>query len=73
MTRVSLSDDREGEIPEERTWGLCARCVHARQVESSRGSIFVLCQLSREDARFLKYPVLPVGSCSGFGAKAEQV
>jgi hypothetical protein len=46
--------------------GLCADCVNARRVESSRGSVFLLCELSRSDPRFAKYPRLPVLSCSGY-------
>jgi hypothetical protein len=45
--------------------GLCADCVHARQVESDRGSTFLLCQLSFTDPRFEKYPRFPVLNCSG--------
>lgn len=46
--------------------GLCADCVHARRVESSRGSAFLLCQLSLTDPNFAKYPRLPVLSCLGY-------
>lgn len=45
--------------------GLCATCAHARLVRSSRGSVFVRCALSREDARFPRYPPLPVVRCAG--------
>jgi hypothetical protein len=48
--------------------GLCERCEHARRIESSRGSIFFLCQLSSVNPRFPKYPRLPVLSCSGYKA-----
>jgi hypothetical protein len=37
-----------------------------RQIESDRGSIFYLCQLSAMDANFPKYPRLPVLRCSGY-------
>jgi hypothetical protein len=46
--------------------GLCADCIHARVVESSKGSAFLLCQLSKTDPQFPKYPRLPVWSCSGY-------
>lgn len=49
--------------------GLCASCLHARQVESAKGSQFLLCQLSQSDPRFPKYPRLPVLSCSGYQNK----
>jgi hypothetical protein len=46
--------------------GLCASCVHASIVTSSKGSTFYLCRLSETDPHFRKYPVLPVRSCSGY-------
>ena len=46
--------------------GLCARCRHARMVVSGRGSRFVLCERSRSDPRFPRYPSLPVVACTGF-------
>jgi hypothetical protein len=51
--------------------GLCANCVNARRIESSRGSVFVLCQLSAIDPRYPKYPQLPVLSCAGYVAAAS--
>jgi hypothetical protein len=35
-------------------------------VTSGRGSQFILCELSRADQRFARYPRLPVLSCEGF-------
>jgi hypothetical protein len=49
--------------------GLCSDCVHARVVESSRGSKFVLCELSQTDPAFPKYAPLPVIRCAGFTRK----
>jgi hypothetical protein len=46
--------------------GLCAHCVHARRVESARGSLFFLCELSLSDPRLPKYPRLPVLACPGY-------
>jgi hypothetical protein len=46
--------------------GLCGACAHARVIRSSRGSEFWLCERSQRDARFTKYPVLPVRACTGF-------
>ena len=48
--------------------GLCSECRHARAVETRRGSRFVLCELSRTDTRFPRYPRLPVLGCAGFEA-----
>ena len=50
----------------ERRMGLCADCVHAQSVVSSRGSEFLLCGRSKTDPRYAKYPPLPVLSCLGF-------
>ncbi len=46
--------------------GLCGNCVHARQLQSDRGSRFLLCQLFLSDSRFEKYPRLPVAVCDGY-------
>jgi hypothetical protein len=54
---------------EQQVAGLCDSCAHSRRVESSRGSIFYLCELSAANPAFAKYPRLPVVRCSGFNAK----
>ena len=46
--------------------GLCAGCRHSRVVRSGRGSTFRLCELSRTDPAFPRYPPLPVVRCAGF-------
>jgi hypothetical protein len=46
--------------------GLCAGCHHARRIQSDRGSIFFLCELSFVDPDFPKYPRLPVGACASY-------
>lgn len=47
------------------TVGLCAGCRHARLVETPR-SRFWLCGLAASDARFARYPQLPVLECPGY-------
>ena len=66
--RVSgnIVDDTTRTEPVKERFGLCADCIHAQQITSSKGSTFLLCGLSKTDARFLKYPRLPVLSCSGY-------
>ena len=49
--------------------GLCGDCMHARSVKSDRGSTFLFCELSARDAKFPKYPRLPVLSCEGYQKK----
>jgi len=58
--------ERRAEKIEASTLGLCANCRHARQIESAKGSQFLLCQLSQSDPNFRKYPRLPVLRCSGY-------
>ena len=45
--------------------GLCAGCCHARRVSTPR-SRFWLCERSRDDASYDRYPRLPVLACPGF-------
>ncbi len=45
--------------------GLCASCRHARWLTSAAGSEFVQCRLAELDARFAKWPRLPVLACPG--------
>jgi len=51
--------------------GLCADCVHARRIESAKGSQFLLCRLSKTDPHFPQYPRLPVLQCSGYQKAAS--
>jgi hypothetical protein len=60
---------REEMSAERKRAGLCADCKHARRVESDRGAVFYLCGLSTTDARFPKYPALPVIRCAGYAPK----
>ena len=53
--------------PEERARvGLCTTCRQGRRVVSAKGSTFWLCERSRTDQGFSKYPRLPVIRCSGY-------
>jgi hypothetical protein len=55
---------------EAHTAGLCASCRHVQRIASARGSRFYLCELSRTDARFPRYPRLPVLTCAGYARDA---
>jgi hypothetical protein len=46
--------------------GLCAHCLHAQRIETSKESRFILCQYSKIDETFPKYPRLPMTSCSAY-------
>jgi hypothetical protein len=51
--------------------GLCASCLHLRITGNRRGSQFFLCELSKTDARFRRYPPLPVLHCAGFEPRSD--
>ncbi len=48
------------------TQGLCASCAHQRLISNTRGSVFSLCERSRTDPAFPRYPRLPVLECAGY-------
>ena len=45
--------------------GLCDTCRHQRLVPNSRGSVFSLCERSRTDDAYPRYPRTPVLTCPG--------
>jgi len=45
--------------------GLCDSCVHQRLVRNTRGSVFSLCERSRTEQAYPRYPKTPVLACSG--------
>lgn len=53
------------------TVGLCATCVHSRVITNRRGSTFWYCRKSETDARFPRYPPLPVHRCSGYEPRTD--
>ncbi len=52
--------------------GLCENCKNVEIIANRRGSRFYLCTLAAHDARFSKYPRLPVLSCEGYEARVEE-
>jgi len=46
--------------------GLCARCIHRKEIRSDRGSIFIMCLRAFREPEYPKYPPLPVLHCAGF-------
>ena len=56
-------------MPEPVHPGLCASCEHARIIASDRGTQYLLCELSKTDPRYPKYPRLPVLACDGWTKK----
>ena len=77
MQNFASSEEENGEGAmsksggEKNQLGLCADCRHAQGIESSRGSLFLLCTLSKIDSRFPKYPRLPVWTCSGYDPRSS--
>ena len=58
------SDRPDGKLPPD--VGLCLDCCFSQRIRSARGSSFYLCELSRVDPAFPKYPRLPVLDCAGY-------
>jgi len=54
-----------------RRTGLCVDCHFGQRIQSVRGSVFLLCQRSRIDPAFPKYPQLPVLHCAGYVPKEK--
>ncbi len=46
--------------------GLCDSCLHQQLVPNTRGSVFSLCERSKTDPAYPRYPRVPVLSCPGF-------
>ncbi|HET7295631.1 MAG TPA: hypothetical protein VFI66_00720 [Gemmatimonadales bacterium] len=51
--------------------GLCASCRWTRRVANRRGSTFFRCGRADTDARFPRYPPLPVSACAGYEAQSD--
>jgi hypothetical protein len=51
--------------------GLCDSCVHQRVVRNTRGSRFSLCERSRTDPAYPRYPRLPVRECAGWEKRPQ--
>lgn len=46
--------------------GLCETCRHQKLIRNTRGSTFSMCERSKIDERYPKYPRLPVERCPGW-------
>ena len=51
--------------------GLCDSCVHQRVVRNTRGSAFSLCERSKTEPEYPKYPRVPVLECRGYEARVS--
>ena len=61
----SAEPGRPGARPPRPANGLCDECRHQRLVPNTRGSVFSLCERSRDDPSYPRYPRIPVLSCPG--------
>ena len=52
--------------------GLCSDCRQARVIENQRGSVFLMCERSKTDAQFAKYPHLPMMACEGYEKEGDR-
>jgi len=52
--------------------GLCDSCAHQRAVHTTRGSEFSLCERSRTDPAYPRYPRIPVLECRGWEPVARE-
>ena len=57
--------------PDEARLGLCATCRFRRDVPGAR-STFYMCDRSRTDPRFPRYPPLPVIRCPGYSPRDSE-
>ena len=49
--------------------GLCLDCQHTRIIENQYRSVFLMCERSKTDTQFAKYPHLPMIACKGYEKK----
>ena len=50
--------------------GLCDSCRHQKLIRTRRGSEFSMCERSKTQPEFPKYPRLPVQRCAGYEPRA---
>jgi len=51
--------------------GLCDSCRHQKLIRNTRGSTFSMCERSKTDDRYAKYPRLPVERCPGWEKRRQ--
>jgi hypothetical protein len=58
-------------VPQRPPAGLCDTCRHQKLIHTTRGSTFSMCERAKTDARFAKYPRIPVERCPGYERRPE--
>lgn len=46
--------------------GLCDSCRHQKVIRNTRGGAFSMCERSKKEPEYPKYPPLPVIECPGY-------
>ena len=55
----------------QKNLGLCTYCDWSKQIKTAKKSSFIMCNLSKIDQRYTKYPQLPLLECEGFFVSSE--
>ena len=50
---------------------LCETCQRMQEIITPKGSRFLLCQLSKTNTDYLKYPPQPIVRCVGYQPRDE--
>lgn len=53
--------------------GLCDSCRHQKLIRNTRGSTFSMCERSKTEERYPKYPRLPVVECEGWERRGHNL
>jgi hypothetical protein len=51
--------------------GLCDSCRHQKLIRTGRGSVFSMCERSKAEPAYPKYPHVPVLACAGYERRGE--
>lgn len=49
--------------------GMCDACRHQKLIRTGRGSVFSMCERSKAEPGYDKYPRVPVLACPGYEAR----
>jgi hypothetical protein len=51
--------------------GLCDSCRHQKIIRTGRGSEFSMCERSKTEPAYDKYPRVPVRACPGYEGRSS--
>ena len=52
--------------------GMCDSCRHQKLIRTGRGSVFSMCERSKAEPGYPKYPRVPVLACAGYERRREE-